>query len=940
MKKISETIEKELLEIIKQFVSEVKNEHTANSVTINSYIEQDLGIDSLGRVELFLRIEKHFQMALPENLMASAETIRDIAKGLGAEEIRVKKQKQREFVGALEETPHSVETAKTLVDVLTRHADQDEKRPHIYLINEEGEELIIRYGDLLKNSQRVAQGLIELGLKPKETVALMLPSGEDFFYSFFGVLLAGGIPVPIYPPMRPDKIEEYAIRESRILKNAEVRILVIFNQAAAIGRLLKIFIPSLKAVVTVEDLKVKDKQHLHLPHFSIGMNDPALIQYTSGSTSDPKGVLLSHRNLLSNIRSVGTAINITSKDVGISWLPLYHDMGLIGAWFSSLYFGFPITIMSPLAFLARPERWLWAIHYHRGTLSAGPNFAYELCVRKINAEDIEGLDLSSWRLAFNGAETVSPKTIQRFIEKFEPYGFKPEAMYPVYGLAECSVALAFPPLNRQPKVDVVSRQPFETENKALPAADDEGDTLEFVACGKPIPEHDIRIVDEKNQELDERQIGSLHFTGPSAMMGYYRNPEGTKSIYYDGWWDTGDFAYIADGDLYITGRKKDVIIKAGRNIYPQEIEEVTGQVPGIRKGCVAAFGVNDPKWGTEKLIIIAETNESRTRIRDQLIKDIIEKVSIVLGTPPDQVCLVPPRSIPKTSSGKLQRSACKNLFLQGTLERSGLPVWMQMTKLFFKGIGLGLYQGLIKIAKLIYSAYIFLIGTINVLLAWICVLVFPKNLARTTSRIFFKIFLFLSGCRITVIGKENLTQFSPMIYIANHASYMDSVILYALLPNNITFVAKKEIRKWPIAKDAVKKFGFLTVDRIDFSKNISDTGIINEAITTGHSVMIYPEGTFTYATGLRPFKLGAFKLAVDTQTPICPIAIKGTRHFMRGDNFLFSPHHITITISKPIFPESTEWNEVTRLHSLARAKISQDCGELMLDMPATVNNNK
>lgn len=932
----SASTEADLLKIIKQFVSEVKSEHTASRVSLDSSLEQDLGIDSLGRVELFLRLEKEFNIALPEKLMANAITVRDIAIGLGSDGKTKVRAKHREFVTALPEAILDPSSASNLVEVLTRHVSQHANRPHIYLANEEGEEQIITYNDLFENAKKVAQGLVEMGLKPRETVAIMLPTSVDFFYAFFGILLAGGVAVPIYPPVRADMLEEYAVRESRILKNAEVRILITFTEAGSLGKLLKIFIPSLKSTLTVSDLLSLGHR---LPHLHFAGEDPALIQYTSGSTSDPKGVLLSHYNLLSNIRSVGKAMNVSAKDVGVSWLPLYHDMGLIGAWFSSLYYGFPLALMSPLTFLTRPERWLWAIHYHRGTLSAGPNFAYELCVRKIRDENIQGLDLSSWRLAFNGAEAVNPKTIERFIEKFAPYGFKPEAMFPVYGLAECSVGLAFPPLNRKPLIDTIERESFETEGKAIPAKSEEKDSLEFVCCGSPIPDHDIRIVDERDQELGDRQVGTLQFTGPSAMSGYYRNAEATKSAYHDGWWDSGDFAYTAEGEVYITGRKKDVIIKAGRNIYPQEIEEITSQIPGIRKGCVAAFGVEDPQWGTEKLIVVAETSESSTKVREQLISDIIEKISVVLGMPPDQVCLVPPRSIPKTSSGKLQRSATKNLYMQGKLVRSGLPVWLQMSKLFIKGLGVSIYNALSKIGKYIYSGYILTIGSLCVLLAWICVLIFPKNFARSSSRAFFRLFLWLSGCPLKVVGKENIDQFSPMVFVANHASYVDSVILYAILPNNVAIVGKKELRDWPIVRDAVRKFGFLTVDRIDFSKNISDTGHISESLKEGNSVLIYPEGTFTYATGLRPFKLGAFKVAVDTQTPLCPIAIQGTRHFMRGDTLLFTPSHITVTFSRPIFPESIEWSEVTRLHSLARAKIAQDCGELMIDMVSASMQN-
>lgn len=922
------SIETKLLGIIREFVTEFKSERAKNAVNLQAKLERDLGIDSLGRVELFLRIEKAFELSLPETLMSEAESVADIALALTKVPANEQTTAQT-FVAVLEKSNLDPAGSKTLVEVLKQYAEIDFNRPHIYLVKEQGEEQIIRYGDLLTNAQKVAAGLLAFDLKPLETVAIMLPTSEDFFFAFFGVLLAGGIPVPIYPPVRADKLEEYAVREAKILNNAEVRVLITFSQAETLSKLLRVFIPSLKAVTTVP-LLMKNNQRL--PNLTLASDDPAMIQYTSGSTSDPKGVLLSHDNLLANIRAVGLAAKIGPHDVGVSWLPLYHDMGLIGAWFCSLYHGFPITIMSPLTFLSRPERWLWAIHYHRGTLSAGPNFAYELCIRKIREKDIEGLDLSSWRLAFNGAEAINPHTLARFTQKFAPYGFKPETPFPVYGLAECSVALTFPKLNEKPKTDIIQRLPFELSQQAVSASERDTQTLEFVNCGRALPEHEIRIVGENNQILDERQIGSLHFRGPSAMRGYYRNPQATKSVYREGWWDSGDFAYIAEGDVYITGRKKDIIIKAGRNLYPQEIEEVASQVSGIRKGCVVAFGIEEKNWGTEQLVIVAETEETNAKERDRLVALVNEKVSIVLGIPPDQVCLVSPRTIPKTSSGKLQRSACKELYRTRKLNSTGLPVWLQVSKLFMKGMMASVYNYGSKAARYLYTGYIGLLVLAFLPLFWLGILSFPRKLAMNFSQFLSKFFILLTGCPVKVVGREILKQDFPMIFISNHASYVDSLFLFAILPKNTLFVTKKEMLKWPVVGRMIEKFNFLTVDRIEVSKSIADTQVIVEKLKQGNSILLYPEGTFTYATGLRPFKIGAFKLAVDTGVPICPIAIQGTRGFMRGDRLLFTPKKINITVGEPISPKTLHWSEVARLHTEGRTFIANHCGELMIDL--------
>jgi len=925
-------IEKELLSIVRGFLSEFKTERALNNLSLNASLEKDLGIDSLGKVELFLRIEKAFSVQFEDTLMIEADSLQDIVSAIQNAH-PAQQTFTREFASTLAETHLDPLSIKTLTEILIRRAAEDPNRPHIYLQDEHGVEEIIRYGQLLDSARKVAAGLCGEGLNKGETVAIMLPTSQQFFYAFFGVLLAGGIPVPIYPPLRADRIEEYSVREASILNNAGVRILITFDKTEALAKLLRVFIKSLHKVTTVDYLINSSK--VHLPKIVIHANDPALIQYTSGSTSAPKGVLLSHANLLANLRTFGEAAHFTPKEVGVSWLPLYHDMGLIGAWLGSLYHAFPLTVLSPLSFLNRPERWLWAIHYHRGTISGGPNFAYELCVRKIDEAAIQGLDLSSWRLAFNGAEAVNPKTLERFTKKFAPFGFKAESFYPVYGLAESCVALTFPPVNRKPKLDLILREPFEKEQEAIPATNQDPNTLEFVSCGMPLPEHVIRIVNEEGQELGERKVGSLHFNGPSAMQGYYHNSEATEAIYHDGWWDSGDYAYIAGKEVFITGRKKDMIIKAGRNLYPQEIEEITAQVSDVRKGCVIAFGVNDPKWGTEKLVIVAETALTKKNDRSQMIVDIIEKVSVVLGLPPDEVVLVPPRTLPKTSSGKLQRSLCKQNYQEGKLNRRALPVSLQMAKLLVKGFFLKVGSQINKVFRFFYTLYLGLLLIILIPFIWIAILLLPRQLAARVCRSGARIFILFSFGLIEAQGKENLTKTHPLIYIANHASYIDSLLLLSLLPIDVAFVGKQEIKTWPIIGKSFKKLEYLTVDRLDFSKSLEDSEKIIETLKMGRSIVLFPEGTFSHSPGLRPFKLGAFKMAVESEIPICPIAIKGSRVLFRTDHFLQTLSKVSLSIGEPLLPQNKEWSEVIRLHSDARAYIAKYCGEPSIDLVAS-----
>ncbi len=919
-------IESKVVAITSDFLKELESPWAYRTITVDLSLEQDLGIDSLKKAELIHRIEGCFDVRLPDTLVSEVNQLKDIAMAV-QEAGPLRLIEQREFTPILEEAHFNPSSAGTLIDVLMGYGKKEPNRPHIYLQDEDAVEQIISYGQLLEVAKKVAHGLREHGFEKGETAAIMLPTSVDFFYAFFGILFAGGIPVPIYPPFRPDQIEEYVKREVVILRNAGVRVLITFHKAKTLSKLLQPFVPSLMAVTTVDALIQPRGGKLHL---SFEGDDSALIQYTSGSTGDPKGVLLSHNNLLANIRAYGEATQVKSTDSVVSWLPLYHDMGLIGAWLGALYHGIPITILSPITFLTRPERWLWSIHYHRATLSAAPNFAYELCTHKIKDEAIEGLNLSSWRLALNGAEAIYPKTIREFTKRFSAYGFRAETLFPAYGLAESSVALAFPPFGREPVFDKIDREAFDKKGLAEPVAPDAKRYHEFVSCGAALPGHEIRIVDNNNQVLDERKIGCLQFRGPSAMQGYYRNQTATEAVYHDGWWDTGDLAYQANGELFITGRKKDIVIKAGRNFYPEEIEEIVSQTIGIRKGCVIAFGTSDPERGTEKLIVIAEVHEPTSHTKHEIRDDIIKKVAIQLGIPPDEVILMPARSIPKTSSGKLRRSACKKDYLQGKLVRHKMPSWFQVAKLFFRSTLKRIRSWPVFLLRLIYTVYLAVVLIIVVSFSWILVLIFPKKIRAKTSKMGARLIVWLSGCPVTIRGRENLDKDWPLIIVANHASYIDSLLLMAYLPTSCAIVGKKEVLDYPIIRTFMKRLNYLTVDRMDFLKSLSDVENIISALRDGRSVVIFSEGILSAEPGLRPFKSGAFKIAVEANFAICPLAIQGTRSILRDNHFILKPASLTITIGVPIQPEGSGWSEIGRLSRLNRAEIAKHCGEQVI----------
>ena len=899
----------------------------------DSDLDRELGLDSLGRAELLLRLGRTFGVRLPETLLGEARTVGDLLAAL-----RVARPGAAAYVPAGERAPEAASLppvpepvrAGTLIEVLAEHAAARGGRVHLRLWRRPDQEEAISYGDLDRAARAVAAGLMLRDVRPDERVGLMLPTGPGFFAAFFGVLYAGAIPVPIYPPFRPSQIEDHLRRQSGILRNAEASLLVTDAATGAVGRLLHGMVASLRGVASAADLAAAPPLAAPLPAMPA---TTALIQYTSGSTGDPKGVVLTHANLLANIRSMGQALEASSTDVVASWLPLYHDMGLIGCWLGSLYFGAQAAIMPPLAFLADPARWLWAIHRHRATISAAPNFAYELCLKSVRDVDIEGLDLGSLRRLANGAEPVSPATLARFAQRFGRYGLRPNALAPVYGLAESVVALAFPPPGRGPVIDRIDRDALSTRGLAVPAPPGAADALDLVACGQPIPGHEIRIVDEGGRELPERREGRLQFKGPSATAGYFRAPEKTRALFDGEWLESGDRAYIAGGDVYITGRIKDIIIRAGRHIYPQELEELVGAVEGVRRGCVAAISGADPASGTERLVVVAETRLRDPAARDDLRRRIVEASRAILpDMPPEEVVLVPPHAIPKTSSGKLRRAATREAYLDGTLGRAVRPPTLQMLRLLAESAHLTVRRRVDSALHLAFGIYAWclLLPTGALAIGLTLLLRNPAHIWRVNhraARLFWR--LLRMPAAVTDAERAGLDSPHPHIVAVNHASYADSLLIAALLAQPHRFVAKAELARMPVLRRYLRKLGTLFVERFVPGQGVADIGRVREALRRGDSAIVFPEGTFTSQTGLGEFHLGAFQAAAAEHVPIIPLALKGTRSVLRDGRWLPRRGPVEAVFGAPLLPRADEdrFAAAVRLRDETRAFILQHCGE-------------
>ena len=963
-------VRERVLEVLRGLLEELGSHGALPQLSITSNLDRDLGLGSLERVELLTRLEDAFGVRLPDTLAAEASTPEELSRAIltapGAptneeDEDSALRASLTEQKRLPEATDSIVETAETLIDVIRYRGIHDAARAHLLITedDERGEHhFTLTFGELFTAAQKCAEELARRGVPPGGRVSLMLPTSRQFFICYTGILLAGAIPVPIYPPFRADRVEEYAARQSAILNNAEVCLLLTFRRAEAVAKLLKPRVKSLLGVVDARRLlEVAEKEPPPapgaLPTFLTGSrmrkgSDIALLQYTSGSTGNPKGVVLTHANLLANMRALAQAVQLGPADVGVTWLPLYHDMGLIGAWLTLYLYGVPVVVMSPLGFLTRPERWLHAFSKHKGTIAAAPNFAYELCVRKISDKTMEGVDLSSWSRALNGAEPVNPETLERFAQRFAKFGFRRESLLPVYGLAEASLGVTVPPLDRGPLVDCVQRDAFTIQGRAVPASAGEEGSISFVSSGKPLAGHDVLIVDAEGNELPDRTEGFLWFRGPSATSGYYSNPEATAQLFPRGpamspdeypWLNSGDRAYRADGEIYVTGRVKDIIIKGGRNLYPHEVEELTSSVEGIRKGCVVAFGLKDEDSGTEKLVIVAESRETQADSRAAIAAKITDQVSRGLGLPPDRVELIPPGSIPKTSSGKLRRDETKQLYLTGTLTTPKPPAWLQIARLglgsSIKGVLRAIWGGLRTAFEKVYGVYFIVVFILWIVPTWMIVKQFKDHQAagRFTSAAL-KVLFFLVAIRVKVVGKEYMNTPGAKVYASNHASYFDVLPLMMGLGVSYRFVAKGEVNAMPFIGTFLNKMGHLSFDRHDAGSRLHQVHEIEHCLEQGDSVFVFPEGTFVPEEGVRPFQLGAFRGAVATGAPVVPVSLAGTRRFLRDRTFLPRPTSVTITLSPPIYPSAAmpsggarHLPEIVRLRDLSREAIARHSGE-------------
>ncbi|MEO8877374.1 MAG: fatty acyl-AMP ligase [Polyangiaceae bacterium] len=526
-------------------------------------------------------------------------------------------------------------------------------------------------------SARYGGALQAFGMKQGERVALILPTNEDFILCFFGAIRAGIIPVPIYPPLGIGGLQGYLDNTRHIVQKSGARVLV---TTAKIKRLLgtvQASCPALEEVVAVEAIRESMEP---LKPAKIKLDDVAFLQFTSGSTSRPKGVTLTHANLAANMHAfTQEGLKLKDDDVGVSWLPLFHDMGLIGFVIAPVVYKIPMVYLPSLLFLKRPASWLQAISRHKGTISYGPNFAYALCMKRIKQAELEGIDLSSWRVAGIGAEPIRPETIEAFSETFAKVGFKKEAFVPSYGMAEASLAVAFAGTGRGARTLGVDGPTLWSEGIAKIVDETAENAVRLVACGPAFQDHELKIFADGDvnsaSPLPDDHVGEIRISGPSVMKGYWEDAEMTRDAFAGPFLKTGDLGFLHEGDVYICGRSKEVVIINGRNYYPQDMEWETSQVAGVRKGNVIAFGAREVtgKDTDRERVVVAFELDANAGVAPEaagpIISAIRKAVQEGIGLTLDDVVPLPAGVLPKTSSGKLQRAKTRALYESGELKQ-------------------------------------------------------------------------------------------------------------------------------------------------------------------------------------------------------------------------------------------------------------------------------
>lgn len=921
MSSSASVLKRQLLAVTRLFLRELGAQRAARAVSLDALLLDDLGLGSLERVAFLQRLEQHFGVRLAIEDLLRADSMRDMYHLLEQAEPHMEMQLP-ELALATAAMPVEVDPCETLVDVLSRYVEAEPKRRQACLLQSQGQVTELSYGSLWRKARHLAVLLQQhAACTPQAVIAIAVTEAEAFMVSYLAVVLAGLQPLVMRMPVNAHCLRPlyWRIRLPMLVSNQVAGLILQDVSAQNALRPLQQALASNLAYFIYDELIARPQ----LPEYELRpvSADYVIYRRLAWDHREQSRLQVTHAQWLQQIREDGAALNIKASDVVFSWLSLVEPMGLLSAWLGSLYYGLPFIWMPPQDFFAAPEKWLWGIHQYRASISFAPNAGYAKCVQEIKEQSCVGLDLSCWRVALNAGESMAAITVRQFCERFSAYGFSDCAMIQGYIPAGESMLLTLSMLSRPAHFERISRQVFFSHKRAQLLEADRPGGLLFVASGRSLPSSEIHIVDQDGRSLGDRQIGYIKYRRHFRLDS-------------NQWCVCSDLGYIADETLYTVAADPQQVVKYGSYITPYALRMVITGIAALAKANYLSFSITEPAGGQAEWVLLLATDKIRNPFYVRRVQAVLHNhLTQCFGVAPDHMLFYAKHGLERfgeTTDEQLQ--GAQAAYQAGELLPQ--PAWYHHRRLWGKTCALAklCLRPLTKLAKLIYSIYFLLLFILLFIPCSFVVRVLPKRLSKKLFKFICRLIFLLAGCPIVVKGRAWLRQSEHVIFAPNHTSYLDVLALIAVLPSRVCFVGKRELKSIPLLGSLFKNMGHLFVDPADIRRGEENLQQLISVLQEGRSLVIYPEGTFTHANGLRPFKLGAFMAAAQTNTPVCPVICTGLRRVLRDRELLLRPGLIRV-IAKPWQrPEADDMQAVLKLRDDVMAQIAEDCGEPVLEL--------